>query len=73
MHRAGRDKMLSIITINKDNCSGLAKTIASLRAVTKRDFQWVYIDGQSADDSVLLAQEFAQQGDIIVSETDSGI
>ena len=65
--------MLSIVTINKNNYAGLEQTIASLKLVTKRDFQWVCIDGKSTDDSVLLAQRFAQASDVIVSEGDSGI
>ena len=68
-----KTKMLSIVTINKNNYAGLEQTIASLKLVTKRDFQWVCIDGKSTDGSVLLAQRFAQASDVIVSEGDSGI
>lgn len=65
--------MLSIITINRNHASGLSKTIESLRAQTCQDFQWVLIDGASADNSLSLGDAFARDGDILISEPDLGI
>jgi glycosyltransferase involved in cell wall biosynthesis len=65
--------MLSIITINKNNKTGLQKTISSLANLDPRDFQWVFIDSCSTDGSLEIANAFAQQNDVLVSEPDSGI
>ncbi len=42
---------LSIITINYNNRGGLQKTIDSVICQTWRDFEWIIIDGGSADGS----------------------
>lgn len=65
--------MLSIVTINKDNQAGLQKTIESLKQLSSREFQWICIDSVSKDDSVKLANEFKGEGDVVISENDSGI
>lgn len=65
--------MLSIITINKNNRTGLQKTVDSLLKLSPRSFQWVFIDSCSSDGSVELAKLFSQEGDIVVSESDTGI
>lgn len=43
---------LSIITINRNNASGLRKTIESVVSQTYTDFEYIIIDGASTDDSV---------------------
>ena len=65
--------MLSIITINFNNLLGLTKTVQSLREQSYQRFQWVFIDGNSTDGSVELAQAFYRAGDILLSEKDFGI
>lgn len=65
--------MLSIITINFNNETGLIKTISSLESLKEKDFQWVFIDAASIDNSHAIAKNFAKDGDIIVSEPDLGI
>lgn len=65
--------MLSIVTINWNNAAGLERTIDSLRSQTSADFEWVFVDGKSTDDSCKLAQEFARAGDQVISESDTGI
>ena len=52
--------MLSIITINRNNEIGLAKTISSLRMQSNQDFEWIFIDGNSTDSSLALANQFAR-------------
>jgi len=64
---------LSIVTINRNNAAGLHKTIASLRLQTDRDFQWVFIDGDSSDESLAIAKTFLRDSDVCVSEADRGI
>lgn len=65
--------MLSIITINKNNASGLKKTIDSLQSQTMSNFHWVFVDGCSNDLSNSLAKLFCRNGDVLISEHDLGI
>ena len=66
---------LSIITINRNNATGLEKTMRSVAAQTYKDFEYVIVDGASTDGSVevikKLELEFAHLK--WVSEPDSGI
>lgn len=72
---------LSIITINRNNASGLVKTIESVFAQTWRDFEYIIIDGASTDDSVNVIRSYesinkSSQNPIQikwVSEPDAGI
>ncbi len=65
--------MLSVVTINFNNASGLRKTLRSLAPFRKSEFEWVFIDGGSHDNSVELSKKFSLPTDVIVSESDSGI
>jgi len=65
--------MLSIITINRNHESGLDKTITSLAAQTDQNFQWVFVDGLSTDNSLAKARSFARPCDVVLSEKDFGI
>jgi glycosyltransferase involved in cell wall biosynthesis len=65
--------MLSIVTINRNNADGLSKTIASLQKQSSDNFEWVFIDGNSTDNSFLVAKAFQRQNDVVISESDSGI
>lgn len=65
--------MLSIVTINFNNVVGLKRTIDSLQSMRDSGFHWVFIDGGSSDGSLELAKNFFKIGDVIVSESDSGI
>ena len=65
--------MLSIVTINKNNSKGLLRTINSLKKVQTRDFQWIFIDANSDDGSIEIANKFSTQADILISEPDNGI
>lgn len=60
----------SIITITRNNLTGLRRTADSLAAQSFRDFEWVVIDGASSDDTAAyLAATSAQW----LSEPDNGI
>jgi len=66
-------KTLSIITINKNNASGLEKTIQSVLCQTSNDFEYIIIDGASTDRSVELIKNHVDRINYWVSETDTGI
>ena len=65
--------MLSIVTVNLNNATGLSRTLESLKAQGDGNFQWVFMDGLSKDNSVMLANEFKRDIDVVVSEPDTGI
>ena len=70
---------LSIITINKDNAEGLRRTMESVKMQTRRDFEYVVVDGLSSDCSVAIMEEMAEairkSGIEVnaVSESDKGL
>lgn len=64
---------LSIITINYNNCSGLQKTLDSIISQTCKDFEWIVIDGGSADGSRELIERYQDEMAYWCSEPDKGI
>jgi glycosyltransferase involved in cell wall biosynthesis len=64
---------LSIITINRNNVTGLEKTIQSVVTQTTTDFEYIVIDGASDDGSVDVIRKHADKITYWVSEPDSGI
>jgi len=65
--------LLTIITINKNNAKGLARTIASLREMGNQvPIEFVFIDGNSSDDSLKVATRFYPEKNIHVG-SDSGV
>lgn len=60
----------SIITITRNNLSGLRRTADSLAAQTCRNFEWIVVDGASIDDT---AAYLATTTAYWLSEPDSGI
>ena len=68
--------ILSIITINRNNASGLEKTIRSVASQTFKNFEYVVIDGASTDGSeeVIRRLEASFGGRLKwISEPDRGI
>lgn len=68
--------ILSIITINRNNVSGLEKTIHSVLSQSTTDFEYIIIDGASNDGSVETIRRYADCfGERLkwVSESDNGI
>lgn len=68
--------VLSIITINRNNASGLRKTMRSVLEQTFKDVEYIVIDGASTDGSVDVIKEFAPLfGERMkwISEPDNGI
>lgn len=69
-------KSLSIITINYNNRSGLARTIQSVSCQTRNDFEYIIVDGGSHDGSVDIIGQYSNLfGNRLklVSEPDRGI
>ena len=67
---------LTIITINRNNASGLEKTMESVISQTWKDFEYVIVDGASTDGSVEVIRSLAERlGERLrwVSEPDKGI
>lgn len=67
--------MLSIITINRNNATGLEKTLQSVASQTYQEFEYIIIDGASTDDSVDVIKKYEPRFAHLtwVSEPDSGI
>ena len=66
---------LTIVTINRNNATGLEKTLQSVVAQTFKDFEWVVIDGASTDGSVEVIKKYESKFAHLkwISEPDSGI
>ena len=68
--------ILSIITINRNNATGLETTMRSVAAQAGKDFEYIVVDGASTDESVKVIRSFeASFGDRLkwISEPDKGI
>lgn len=68
--------ILSIITINLNNCAGLKATMQSVASQSSKDFEYIVIDGASTDGSLEIIYEFSDVfGERLryISEPDSGI
>ena len=66
-------KILSIITINRNNAAGLERTIQSVICQKNTDFEYIIIDGGSSDESVEVIQKYAEKINYWVSEPDTGV
>ena len=66
---------LSIITINRNNATGLEKTLQSVANQTYKEFEYIVVDGASTDNSVEVIQQYAPKFKHLkwVSEPDFGI
>ena len=64
---------LSIITINRNDATGLERTLRSVVSQTFADFEYIVIDGASGDNSVEVIKKYAAHITFWISEPDSGI
>ncbi len=67
---------LSIITINYNNLAGLQKTMQSVLSQTSTDFEYIVVDGSSADGSYEIIEQISKSTDKQInwiSEQDNGI
>lgn len=67
------EHVLTIITINFNNCIGLNKTIQSVIGQSCRNVEFVVIDGGSTDKSKELIEEHQNSISYSISEKDNGI
>mgnify|MGYP001565636508 FL=1 len=65
--------VVSIITINYNNASGLKKTIDSVIKQTFKDFEFIIIDGGSTDGSKQVIESNSKSISSWLSEKDNGI
>lgn len=65
--------LFSIITVSYNAASTLPATLASVREQTCRLYEYILIDGASADNTVKLASESGIEPMTIISEMDKGI
>lgn len=68
--------ILTIITINRNNATGLEKTIHSVACQTNKDFEYIIVDGASTDGSINVIQgleEILGKRLRWISEPDKGI
>ncbi len=66
------EKSLSIITVNRNNDTGLKKTIDSVISQTYNDFEFIIIDGASTDSSAELIRKYSSYLSYWISEPDNG-
>jgi glycosyltransferase involved in cell wall biosynthesis len=64
---------LSIITINKNDAGGLRRTIRSVKERAPRNMEYIVIDGDSSDGSLLAIEDEGAIIDSWISEPDSGV
>jgi glycosyltransferase involved in cell wall biosynthesis len=64
---------ISIITINRNKATGLARTLESVACQTYRNFEHLVLDGASTDDSTAVLEHYRPQLAHAVSEPDHGI
>lgn len=70
---AGKNKMVSVITVVYNDQAGLRKTINSVLAQGAELLEYIVIDGGSKDGTVATAKEFSANIDQFISEPDGGI
>jgi glycosyltransferase involved in cell wall biosynthesis len=66
------EKRLSVITVNRNNETGLKKTIESVISQTCNDFEFIIIDGASTDSSAELIRKYSSRLSYWISEPDKG-
>jgi len=64
---------VSIITTTLNAAEGLPWTIASLRAQTERDFEWIVVDAGSSDGTLALLQAASDVVSVLISRPRIGI
>ncbi len=65
--------LISIITVNYNDCLGLERTIQSVKEQTFKDYEHIVIDGDSTDGSKKIIEANKDNFSYWVSEPDNGI
>lgn len=63
----------SIITVCKNSCNYLERTIKSVIAQCFTDYEYIIIDGQSNDKTIDIIEKYYDRISICISEEDNGI
>tara|TARA_B100001063_G_scaffold222423_1_gene228881 strand:- start:598 stop:1359 length:762 start_codon:yes stop_codon:yes gene_type:complete len=66
-------KLLSIITVVKNDAINIEKTIKSIISQKSQDVEYLLIDGKSSDATLQKARKFTYKIDKIISSKDKGI
>ena len=67
------DPLLSIITINLNNKTGLQRTLESINTQKNKNFEYLVIDGGSTDGSINLLNTYKYIINKLIIEKDTGI
>lgn len=65
--------LISVITVNYNNCRGLEKTLKSVFEQKFRNYEHIVVDGASDDDSKEVLLKYQEYLSFWVSEADNGI
>ena len=68
-----KKKLLSIITVVKNDAINIEKTIKSIISQKNQDVEYLLIDGKSSDGTLQRAQRYHNKIDKIISSKDRGI
>ena len=68
-----KKKLLSIITVVKNDAINIEKTIKSVISQKNQDIEYLLIDGKSSDRTLQRAKKFRNKIDKIISSKDKGI
>ncbi|MBT8256011.1 MAG: glycosyltransferase [Bacteroidia bacterium] len=65
--------IISVITVNYNNASGLENTLQSVAAQSLEDFEYVVVDGNSSDHSKEVLSVYSKDITRWISEPDTGV
>ena len=65
--------LITIITVNYNNETGLEKTLKSVCTQSYNDFEYIVIDGGSTDGSLEIIERYKSFISYWVSEKDNGV
>ena len=68
-----KKKLLSVITVVKNDAINVEKTIKSIISQKNQDVEYLLIDGKSSDGTLQRAKKFRNKIDKIISNKDKGI
>ena len=68
-----KKKLLSVITVVKNDAINIEKTIKSIISQKNQDVEYLLIDGKSSDGTLQRAKKFRNKIDKIISNKDKGI
>ena len=70
---SNRAPLVSVITVNRNNASGLRRTLTCLSQQSFVDYEQIVVDGNSSDGSQAILTDPTLKVDRCVSEPDSGV